>query len=183
MRVQLKEDASCQGGVIKFHGDAGTAFEARTVLKPSVKTIRSPQPLANERSFLGNLGDAAYRSAIKSLFDLFRELGLRFEWGSAGTSVRAMIVGSPVPLTLGWFFPPGRTGWMGMRDVTLGYTTDSQAVTEGVKEVLEHYVSDLGQLRGAQTETRSNSKAYRFDPAVAIERHAEIEDIFRRLVY
>ncbi len=107
--------------VIKFQGEAKTAFETRTVLKPSVKTIRPPQTQANESSFLENLGDAAYSSALSSLFDLFRELGLRFEWGSVGTSVRATISGSPVPLTLGWFFPPGRTGWMGMRDVTLGY--------------------------------------------------------------
>ena len=138
--------------LIKFQGEARTAFEARTVLKPSVKTIKPPRAVANEGSFLGKLEDAAYRSALKGLFDLFRELELRFEWGSMGTSVRAVMTGSPVPLTLGWFFPPGQAGWMGMTDVTLGYTTDSQAVTGGVKEVLERYVSKLGQLSGAQLE-------------------------------
>ncbi len=71
---------------------------------------------------------------------------------------------------------------MGLKDVTLGYTTDSPAVTEGVKEVLERYVSDLGQLAGARSETRGNSSAYQFDPDIAIERHSEIVDIFRRLV-
>ena len=69
-----------------------------------------------------------------------------------------------------------------MKDVTLGYTTDSAAVTEGVKEVLERYVSDLGQLTGVHPETHGNSNAYRFDPDVVIERCSEIEDIFRRLV-
>ena len=60
--------------------------------------------------------------------------------------------------------------------------TDSRAVTDGVKEVLESYVSNLGRLAGAQPETRSNSYAYRFDPVIAIEHSTEIEAIFRRLV-
>ena len=168
--------------IIKFQGEAKTAFEARTVLKPSVKAIRPLQTRANESSFLGKIEDAAYSSALKNLFDLFRELGLRFEWGAVGGSVRAIIEGSPVPLTLGWFFPPGRTGWMGMTDLTLGYSTDSQALTDGVKEVLGHYVSSLGQLIGGQPESRGNSNAYRFDPDITTELHFEIEDIFRRLV-
>jgi hypothetical protein len=168
--------------IIKFQGEAKTAFEARTVLKPSVKAIRPLQPRANESSFLGKIEDAAYSSALKNLFDLFRELGFRFVWGAVGGSVRAIIEGSPVPLTLGWFFPPGRTGWMGMTDLTLGYSTDSQALTDGVKEVLGRYVSSLGQLIGGQPESRGNSNAYRFDPDITTELHFEIEDIFRRLV-
>lgn len=71
---------------------------------------------------------------------------------------------------------------MGMKDVTLGYAIDNAAMTEGIKVMLEHYVSDLGQLTGAQPETPGNSNAYQFDLHIMIERCSAIADIFRHLV-
>ncbi|MDP7281344.1 MAG: hypothetical protein QGG39_15870 [Candidatus Poribacteria bacterium] len=168
--------------VIKFQGHAMTAFEARTVLKPSIKSTRQSPVQATEGNFLDHLEDVAYQEVLKGLFDLFRDLGLRFEWGSIGTSVRVLIPGSPVLLTLGWFFPPGRTGWMGMTDVTLGYPQESQALTDDVRKVLETYVDNLSHLSGGQAETRGNSNAYRFDPKSVVDYSSEIETIFRQLV-
>jgi len=40
-----------------------------------------------------------------------------------------------------------------MTDVALGYTTDSQAVTEGVKEVLKCYVINLGHRTGNEPKS------------------------------
>lgn len=168
--------------VIKFQGDAATAFEARTVLKPSIKTMRQAPTQATEGNFLDRLDDVAYRNSLKQLFDLFRDLGLRFEWGSVGTSVRVWITGSPVLLTLGWFFPPGRSGWMGMTDVTLGYPLESQALTDDVTTFLKAYVNNLSLLTGANAETRGKSNAYRFDPKSVVDNLTEIEEIVRQLV-
>ena len=168
--------------VIKFQGRAMTAFEARTVLRPSIKTTRQSPGQATEGNFLDHLEDVAYREVLKGFFDLYRGLGLRFEWGAIGTSVRILIPGSPVLLTLGWFFPPGRTGWMGMTDVTLGYPLESQALTDDVRKVLETYVDNLSRLTGGQAETRGNSNAYRFDPKSVVDHGPEIEAIFRQLV-
>ena len=55
-------------GVIKFQGDERTAFEARTVLKPSLKKIRPPRVPANEISFLEMLEDPTYSRVLNLYF-------------------------------------------------------------------------------------------------------------------
>ena len=100
--------------VVKFQGPHQVAYEARTVVKPTLKRpLSGRSSLTDEASFLDQLGDDIYRRADEELFDLFRELDLRFEWGSVGTSVRAIVQGIPLPITVGWFFPSWSAGMDG----------------------------------------------------------------------
>ena len=169
--------------VVRFQGADRSAFEARTVIKPLVKSSpRAPQPITNEPTFLDSIGDESYREAVRGLFDLFRARGLRFEWGSIGTSVRLMVPGSTTPVTVAWFFPPGKQGWMSFTDVTLGYDPSSLAITDSVRGILENYVDAARGIPGATVERRGRTESCHLGASVVVDQYDRLVEVFKDLV-
>lgn len=101
------------------------AFGARSAYKsaPLART-RSPRQRISEQLFFDRIEDAEYRAALEELFSKCHALGLKFEFGDQGPSIRWQTEQRPQPISIASFFPPGVTGWLGLKDVTLGFHQD-----------------------------------------------------------
>ncbi len=150
---------------MRFAGKDFTAFEARTILKPSPDTPKASAPSTSETSFLEQITDLAYREAIERLFETCHGLELRFEWGTRGPSIRLLTPYKTEPISLAWAFPPGIPGWMGLRDITFGYDTTQASSAEGAHAALAEYELAISQLRGAYNPHKKDLKVYSFEPA------------------
>lgn len=165
--------------VVKFSGEQEIAYEARTVVKPALKapartTTRNPGLLVSRSQLLEEIIDENYRLVIERLLGYFDGLGLRFEWGSAGTSFRFFKSGMHVPLSIGWVYPPGRKGWFGLTDLTLGYDPAGVEVTDSVKNVLDDFLNGVSGIIGA-TLRSGGLIGYSFEPDTIVASAEEIE--------
>lgn len=151
--------------LVRFAGKDFTAFEARTILKPSPDTPKASAPSTSETSFLEQISDLAYREAIERLFETCHGFELRFEWGTRGPSIRLLTPYKTQPISLAWAFPPGIPGWMGLRDVTFGYDVTQASAAEGAHAALAKYELAISQLPGAYNPHKKDLKVYSFQPA------------------
>src|SRR5205823_4360335 len=145
------------------------AFEARTVLKPSVNRPVVPGgDRLTEEQILRAIDDEPYRDAVREFLAACTGLGLKPEPGTKGTSLRLVTAYAKKLVSVAWLFPPGVSGWMGFTDLTLGYhPSDANAVPQA-KAALEEYVTTLGSLPDAASETRGGHRAYHFSPSAVI---------------
>jgi hypothetical protein len=169
--------------VVKF-GVAISAYEARAVLRPSVRPTgpRPASPQAGEDAFLDAIGDVAYRDALHHLFEVCRALDLRFEWGSLGSSVRLPTAHRAEPLTVAWILPPGRSGWMGLTDLTLGIDTSSADRHPSVAAALEGYLARAAALPGALPVNPGTVRAFRLPPGAVVGARPQITELLAELV-
>ncbi|MBI1885960.1 MAG: hypothetical protein HYS09_06570 [Chloroflexi bacterium] len=172
--------------LVRFEGDGVSAFESRTVLKP----VRGPRYGASavsyidEGKFFEAVADEEYKSTLRELLETCRGLGLRFEWGSAGLSIRVPTPDRPEPLTVAWIFPPGRSGWMGLRDLNMGWERWSADQNPSVQRVLEEYLEPIRALPGAESAKAKNLQGtvYHLSPENASRNFAQIREILASLV-
>jgi hypothetical protein len=110
--------------LVKFSDVSGTttAYEGRVVTSPAraTRAYRSPGK-ADPDAVLAAVDDLGYREALEELLEYCRSLRLSFEAGSVGFSIRVNVPDRKEPVSLGWLFPPGTTGWLGLTGLTLGY--------------------------------------------------------------
>ena len=69
-------------------------------------------------------------------------------WGTIGCSIR-LPNSARAPVSLAWLNPPGKTGWYGLTDFTLGF----DFYPENTRGLLGHedwYIQQIFQLPGAQ---------------------------------
>jgi hypothetical protein len=154
--------------LVRFAGKNFTAFEARTILKPSLDTPKASAPSTSETSFLEQITDVAYREAVERLFETCHGLELRFEWGARGPSIRLLTPYKTEPISLVWAFPPGVQGWMGLRDVTFGYDVTQASAAEGAHAALAEYELAISHLAGAYNPHKKDLKVYSFQPAAFV---------------
>lgn len=151
--------------LVRFEGSGWSAFEARTVLHAEVTRRAERQRSAlNEASFLESIEDDQYRDALRELFEVCRGLGLRFEWGATGTSIRVATMDRAEPVTIGWVFPGGGVGWMGLSHLTLGYDTNTGQRTPTTLPALKAYATRVASIGGAAEATPKGLNAWTFDP-------------------
>ncbi len=151
--------------LVRFTGKDFTAFEARTILKPSADVQKSSAPSTSETRFLESITDPAYREAVERLFETCHGLELRFEWGTRGPSIRLLTPYKTEPISLAWAFPPGISGWMGLRDITFGYDVAQAAAAEEAQTALAEYELAISRLVGAHDPHKKGLKVYSFQPA------------------
>jgi hypothetical protein len=168
--------------LVRFSAERLSAFESRTVLKPerrsSSTSSSGPKTSINESQFLKQIADDKYRETLQYLLEVCRGLDLRFSWGTAGTSIRLpMPVGSQFR-SVGWVFPPGVSGWMGLTDLTLGF----DAGYETIPPALENYVAEVSRLQGAEIARPTWLRGYRLDPETTVHNRHEIAGLLAELV-
>lgn len=166
--------------LVRFAGIDLSAFEARTTLKPEPLTSGTgARQNIDEEQFLEQVEDEAYREALRELFEVCGHLGLLLPWGPAGTSIRLRIPGRTRPLSVGWVFPPGVSGWMGLTDLTMGLDFD-QVTSMG--PALESYLEKIGELPGARSARPDWLSGYHLSPEVVVENRHRIAEILTELV-
>lgn len=168
--------------LVQFASDGLLAFESRTVLRPGRSPTGRSISLISEGQFLNGLTDDEYRDALREFFELCRGLGLRFEWGSAGTSIRLQTSDRTEPLTIAWLFPPKKLGWMGLRDLTLGFDPMSAERTPSARGALDRYSEAVGNLDGVEQVKSKFIRGYRLNPSVVICLQTQLAEIIAELV-
>lgn len=106
-----------------FSGEALRVLSSRVVVRPPSGAARNIRRFSGPRrvtedSLLATVANDGYRAFLNRLFLTCRQLGFIGEPGEAGFSWRARTPERPVVC---WFFPPGRRGFAGLTDLTLGY--------------------------------------------------------------
>jgi hypothetical protein len=165
--------------IVKFSGADTAAYVARTVNRPS-STTSTPTSLTNETAFLEAFTDD-YGDAVKHILDAAKGLSLKLEWGSAGVSIRLRTTDRPEPLTVAWIFPPGRSGWSGLTDLSMGVDPWSFDRHPSVKAFVGEYLDKLSGLEGAQP-LRAVLRGSAFSPAAVIQNQHKITQILGELV-
>ena len=167
--------------VVRFEGGGLNAFEARTILKPEASRTQSSASVSSETAFLGSLGDDEYRETCQGLFELCRGLGLRFEWGSKGTSIRIQVPQRAQPVSVAWVFPPGVGGWMGLTHLTFGFDGALEADPKTLS-ALTSYAEQVATLPGSTYVTKAGLKASTFEPKAFVSQKSAITEVLAQLV-
>ena len=168
--------------LVPFSGHHLSAFESRTIVKPYQQTGRSRSSTIDESRFLDQVIDERYQESLKQLLDLCHGLGLKTPWGSVGTSIRIPIPDTSDLLSIGWVFPPGEVGWLGLRDVTLGVDIKSASKIPSVNASINSYMSALENLDGVEPVTSQSLRAFHIGQAAMVELSMEVSDIIAELV-
>jgi hypothetical protein len=169
--------------LVRFAAGEVSAFEARTVHGPGSRGRGGQRSTTTgEQQLLEQVADPSYRRTLDELLEACRGLRFRFEWGSVGVSIRLPVADTAEPLTIGWLFPPGRSGWLGLTDLTLGYDEGSARARPSVQPALDRYVAAVAGLPGAEPVRVARLRAFRLPPPVVVGQQTEIVERLGALV-
>ncbi|SHN38754.1 toll/interleukin-1 receptor domain-containing protein [Cryptosporangium aurantiacum] len=165
--------------------------------RPDWPTRKPPEPTAahpafprggagakrlTEAAFLDRVRNsdypAGYADALEKLFADLRTLGLTFEWGTAGASLRLRFPGRAEPVSVGWIFTR-EPGWYGLRDLTLGFDPATAASLPNATPALDAYLAALSEVSDAVRTPKL--EAYRFAPDVVVAEQRTIVETVRSL--
>jgi hypothetical protein len=171
--------------LVKFVDDSGTtvAYEGRAVTSPAraSRSRRAATTKGDPQAVLEAIDDVAYREALAELIDYCRSLRLSFEAGAVGFSIRVPVPDRKEPVSLGWVFPPGAIGWLGLTDVTLGY--DRGTVEKlSVAPQFVAYAERLRGITGVEKVGVSLLQAVRIPPATVGACRTDLADAIGELV-
>ncbi len=85
-------------------------------------------------------------------------------------------------MSIAWLFPPGKSGWMGLKDLSLGYDRSNPNIASPIKEALEEYLSAVKSLPGAEEVAAQDNWAYHFSPEATVSAKDDIIEILAKLV-
>ena len=168
--------------LVRFMGNGLSAFESRVALKPSVQSVSKPTISTNEIEFLNTIHEDAYREGLREMFEACRGLRLHFEWGSVGTSIRVLIPGRAEPVTIAWLFPPNKQGWMGLRDLNLGFDPTSADRAPMARKFFDQYLDRIALLTGVEQVNSRWLRAYTLTPEVTLDLKEQVIEVFATLV-
>jgi hypothetical protein len=168
--------------LVRFAGAGISAFEARTLLKAEPSRGESRGETIDESQFLESIPDPEYREALQSFLDFCHGFGVLVYRGTAGMSLRVPSVGSGPLLSVGWLFPPGKSGWMGLRDTTFGYDEATASRYPSLRVRLDTYVADPGRIPEAEPLNKRGLKGSVLKPAAFVRRMNDVKGAIERLV-
>lgn len=173
--------------LVKFADDkrATVAYEGRAVTAPASRPGQRRHPSSAGKgapeAVLAAVDDVGYREALEEVLEYCRGLQLSFEAGAVGFSIRVGVPDRSEPVSLGWLFPPGASGWMGLTGLNLG----CDGGTVGKLSVEPHflaYAERLRQIAGVEMVHVSGLEAVRIPPTLLTSRRGEITDAIGQLV-
>ena len=164
--------------LVAFEGEGFKAFESRTAARPAPRRTGS----ASEDAFLAGITDLPYRRAPGELIEFCRGQQLRFEWGSIGTSIRMLSPDAADPLTIAWLYAPEQAGYLGFRDVTLGYESGRAARHYTAQTALKTYADALAAMSDADTLTARDAVGRHFSPTKTVAHLPSIKRLIGNLV-
>ena len=166
--------------LVRFHGGSVEAFEARTVLKPP--TGGSGEKV-DEDKLLARFAAPQFREFIARFLDTSRAQGYVFRWGTTGVSIRVPSVDQKDPLSVAWVFPPDGSGWMSLRNLTLGYDKWSADRNPSIRLFVDDFLRQVKELPGAETPRGGIGETARsFSPSVSADTQDTIIDLITNLM-
>jgi hypothetical protein len=116
------------------------------------------------------------------LFEVFRGLKLRSEWGTSGVSFRMPTPDRSEPLSVAWIFQEAGPGWLGLRGLNLGFDAVTAKQTPSVSAALEQYVKAVASLTDAVPVKPSRLRAYQIPLSTVVDQQNRIAEILANLV-
>lgn len=153
--------------LVRFSGEGISAFEARTILKPTARSAKSSTVQLNEQTFLDQIGHDAYRAALAGLFDWCQSNGMVIFWGTKGISLRVKFPDKSEPVSVAWAHPPDVVGWYGLSGLTLGYDQATAATAPSTAPALNAYAAALAGVSGGVPLQHKSLVGIRLDPDTA----------------
>ncbi len=130
-----------------------------------------PRQYLTREAFFEALPSEQSRDVAKRLIEKAEENGAFPAWGSTGVSVRISCKLWPRLVTVTWLFPPGVSGWMGFRNVTLGAAIfeDDPPPRGELLEALDSWVDSFAADDFGKDVSRGWSKVWEIDYATAAQ--------------
>ena len=158
----------------QFRGTSSQTLVPRVLGRIADTTSRSISVLRREltlETFLEELASDEARNVVDRLLNVVREHGGFPAWGSAGVSIRIGCKLWPRLVTVAWLFPPGVSGWMGFRNVTLGAAIfeDDPPPRGELLEALDSWVDSFAADDFGKDVSRGWSKVWEIDYATAAQ--------------
>lgn len=123
-----------------------SAYACQIVTRPE-RRATSPATQIGEAELLDSVTDDDYRLALQRIFDACKAIGLTFEWGKRGASIRLPTPDRAEPLSIAWIFRPDSAyNWSGLSHLTLGYDKESLATRPSVKARIEQYGDEARRM-------------------------------------
>jgi hypothetical protein len=151
------------------------AFEARTLFKPEGGHRNRGAGRDVVEGFYSRFEDPTLRARIESFLETCRGLRYRFEFGDLGVSIRIVVPDRKEPVTVAWVFPPGASGWMGLRNVSLGLHEQQLPGDSPSRSALESYVEQVAQIPGSRDVGRRDLRGCELDPTSEAASDAAVE--------
>ena len=85
-------------------------------------------------------------------------------------------------MSIGWLFPPGRSGWMGLLDTNFGYDEATANRYPMFRESLDAYVAELRLIPEATSLNKRGLKGSMLRPAAFVDRMNDVKGTIERLV-
>ncbi|TDD59344.1 hypothetical protein E1263_15635 [Kribbella antibiotica] len=159
-----------------------SAYACQIVARPERRPV-GPSAHIGEADLLDSITDNEYRLALERIFDACRGVGLRFDWGTKGASIRLPTQDRAEPLSIAWIFPPDSTGnWSGLSHLTLGYDKQSLASRPSVKTRIEQYGEDVHALPGGKSPRIKLIVGATFDPSAVVAGETQLTALITETV-
>ena len=123
-------------------------------------------------TFLDKFTNEEERNVVGRLLDATREHGGSPVWGSSGVSIRIRCKLWPYPVSVAWLNPPGVSGWMGFRNVTLGaaiFTGYDPPPGEELSDTLFRWINQFSDDQFAKRLPRDWGNFWEIDYASAAQ--------------
>ncbi len=149
--------------LVKFDGAGLTAYESRTIIKPEPTAIKT-KSILDEIRFLEQVDDATYRLALQDFFVVCRGLHYEINWGTVGCSIRMPNPFGP-PASVAYLNPPGKSGFSGFTDVTLGVDWCPENTKRfGGEARAQSYIDEIKNLPDVQQLDKPKFPGVRLSP-------------------
>ncbi len=168
--------------IVAFRSDTSRAYESRVVIGPDTTGPR-PRSRVGVAELLEQITITDYQSALQRFFDAAVGLDVRISPGSAGLSLRLEVADLSTPLSIGWVFPPEVIGWMGLRDVSFGFSAeDIERLSPPARDTCHRYLDQLGEIPGMKTLKARGIEGFRASPDVFVESEQSLTNIVSEMV-
>ena len=166
----------------QFRGKSAQTLVPRVLGRTASTSIphgAGPRQKLTRDTFLCRFDSDGARIAAARILDVVQESGASLVWGTQGLSVRIRCSVWQQPVSVAWLFPPSVSGWMGLRNISLGSAMFDYDPPEALRAILERWV---GQFSADEFATDSSGKGFKTWSVDYEAATRNIEVLERRLV-
>ena len=160
-----------------FRGKDSETFVPRVIgHSQTTSGDRPKQKKFTRQTFLEQFDDTGVREAAEGLFKVADRKGVSFSWGPSGVSIRVLSPLWKTPVTVAWFFAPGKPGWMRTRDFSFGNATlDRDDIPDRLRTIMASWAGQFREDAFAHDVSGKGVEAYAVGYEDAVE-HLEVLD-------
>jgi hypothetical protein len=136
--------------LVKFKSEDGgvTAYEGRLRVGPKAATAPS-SGIERQEDLIGTFA-IGQRELVRNIFEVADRLRMTVFVGAVGASLKVVVPELSSPVSVGWVYPDGHTGYGGSRQLTLGYSKPQFAKLTSSSERLGAWRAAVDGMVGAE---------------------------------